>query len=551
MRMSEKNKEQSPRVLLIDDESIVAEIVSGMLTGQNDIALHYVCHAVDALPAAHGFFPTVILVDLKMPLIDGLALVSEFRQHEETRHVPMILLSSEENAELKVRAFDLGANDYLVKWPNKLEVVARIRYHSSAYLARKQRDDAFMSLRRSQEELLTRTRELAESQAALHHAQKMEAVGKLTGGVAHDFNNVLQIISGNLQLLSMETRELDGAQRRIAAAMEGVTRGAKLASQLLAFARRQPLQPAVINPGRLIRSMSELLRRALGAEADIEVKIDDDLWNTLVDPNQLENVILNLAINARDAMADSGRLIVRASNFIVRRSRPGISEGEYVLVSVADTGSGMGPDVLEHAFEPFFTTKPDGKGTGLGLSMAYGFVKQSGGHIEIDSMLGSGTTINIFLPRAREAEAECTESARDTVDGGNETILVVEDEPGVRVTTVEMLTRLGYRILQAEDGKSALDIIRSGEPIDLIFSDVVMPGGVRGPELARQAREMLPQVRILFASGYAEGDLARDGKLDPDVILLSKPYSGDVLARQIRRMLAVPDSSKPDDRISA
>lgn len=547
---------QHPNVLLIDDQTIVAEMVAHMLHEQNDIRFTHVADAESALDVALAVRPSVILVDLKMPMIDGFGVIRRFRADPDMGRVPMILLSAEDSPDLKVRGFADGANDYLVKWPDKLELVARVRYHSSAYFAHRQRDDAFLSLHKSRQDLLARTRELAESQAALHHAQKMEAIGKLTGGVAHDFNNVLQIISGNLQLMKMDTRGNDKVQRRIASAIEGVNRGAKLASHLLAFARRQPLQPVVIDAGALIRGMDELLRRSIGDMIVVETVVSADVWNTLADPNQLENVILNLAINARDAMDGDGKLTVSMANVTVDAHRaaeyPEMGQGEYVRIAVSDTGTGMTPEIMDRAFEPFFTTKPAGQGTGLGLSMAYGFVKQSGGHIDIRSAAGEGTTVNIYLPRARQAAVEMEGNlAVQPVFGGFETILVVEDEPDVRATTVELLSKLGYLTLQAQDAASALNIMESGIPIDLLFTDVMMPGPLRSADMARRAKALLPDIRVLFTSGYAEGGIVQGGQLDPGIRLLSKPYSGEDLARKVRHILKDRQPANVPDRPAA
>jgi PAS domain S-box-containing protein len=387
-----------------------------------------------------------------------------------------------------------------------------------------------------------RTRALEESQAALRQAQKMEAVGKLTGGVAHDFNNLLQIITGNLQLLQMDDCVSEHAQRRLATAIEAVDRGAKLAAQLLAFARRQPLQPIVINVGRLIRNMDDLLRRVLGESIAVETIVAGGLWNTYVDPGQLENVILNMAINARDAMGGEGKLTIEAGNAMLDDqyciAHADVAPGQYVLLAISDTGSGMSAEVMERAFEPFYTTKPEGKGTGLGLSMGYGFVKQSEGHIKIYSEVGHGSTIKIYLPRAHQAEMETPGISTGPVIGGVETILVVEDDPDVRGTVVELLTDLGYRVLKASDGQDALAIIHSGVPIDLLFTDVVMPGPVRSPELAKRAKALLPDVEVLFTSGYTENAIVHGGRLDTGVSLLSKPYRREDLARKIRQLFA-------------
>jgi signal transduction histidine kinase len=530
----------APNVMLIDDQHLAEDLIRHMLHDQPDIRLHYSSRAENALEIALDLSPTVVLVDLRMPTVDGLGVTRSLRSHPSTQKIPVVLLSSEDDAEVKAQAFAEGANDYMVKWPDKRELVARIRYHSSAYIAHRQRDDAFLSLHKSKQELLLRTQELAQSQAALHQAQKMEAVGQLTGGVAHDFNNVLQVINGNLELLRLLTEGNQAAQNRIAAASVGVDRGAKLAAHLLAFARRQPLQSVIVNAGDLLRGMDELLRRSIGDRTTVNTEVADDLWNTMADPSQLENVILNLAINARDAMDGSGTLTIRAVNAGPEGhtgEQPDNSRGRFVLIEVADTGAGMPPEVLERAFEPFFTTKPAGQGTGLGLSMAYGFVKQSGGHIRLESEPGCGTSVKIFLPHIDGDAVSGDESTSGPIFGGIETILVVEDEADVRATTVELLTNLGYMTLQAEDALSALAIIESGVHVDLLFTDVVMPGPLRSAEFADKARTLLPALQVLFTSGYSEGILAHGGRVDPQVSLLRKPYSVDALSQKIRHLL--------------
>uniref|UniRef100_UPI00358F653C response regulator n=1 Tax=Cupriavidus taiwanensis TaxID=164546 RepID=UPI00358F653C len=382
---------------------------------------------------------------------------------------------------------------------------------------------------------------LRHADAALRTAQKMEAIGNLTGGVAHDFNNLLQVIGGNLQLLSRDLADDDRAEPRLRNALAGVARGAKLASQLLAFGRRQPLAPRVVNLGRLVRTLDDMLRRALGDGIEIETVVAPDLWNTLVDPFQVENALLNLAINARDAMHGHGRLTLAARN-----ARPGEATGEpasaapmqYVLLSVTDTGVGMPPEVQERAFEPFFTTKPEGQGTGLGLSMVYGFIRQSDGHVKISSKPGRGTTVTLFLPRVLQDEDPDIDLDAGPARGGSETVLVVEDDEDVRATVVEMLASLGYHVLRARDAHSALAVVERGAPVDLLFSDVVMPGPLRSTELARKLRERLPDVGVLFTSGYADSAIVHDGRLDAGIELLSKPYTHEALARKVRHVLA-------------
>ena len=386
-------------------------------------------------------------------------------------------------------------------------------------------------------------REAAEAQ--LHQAQRMEAIGKLTGGVAHDFNNLLQVIGGNLQLVLNDLADQPRAQARLAVALEGVERGAKLASQLLAFGRRQPLEPKVVDLGRFVRRLDDMLHRALGEAIELETVVAGGLWKCLVDPAQFENALLNLAINARDAMDGGGRLTIEVGNAYLdddyTQRHTDVEPGQYVQLAVSDTGCGIPPELVERVFEPFFTTKPEGQGTGLGLSMVYGFTKQSGGHIKIYSELGHGTTLRLYLPRSRAREDEAAMLHANEpmpsrqIEG---TVLVVEDDEAVRHTVVEMVAGLGYRVLQAGDAAAALAIICSGVPIDLLFTDVVMPGPLRGPELAREAQIQLPDIAVLFTSGYTDNAIVHGGRLDEGTQLLSKPYTRAALARKLAQVLA-------------
>jgi PAS domain S-box-containing protein len=417
--------------------------------------------------------------------------------------------------------------------------------HGATVLAEKQRE-----LERTIGERTAALAELQTTQAALQHSQKLEAIGKLTGGVAHDFNNILQVIGGNLQLLKDAPGEMDG--KRLDAAVAAVQRGAKLAAQLLAFARRQPLQPRVVNPARVLQQMDELLRRALGETVEVETIGSAGLWNTMVDPYQLENVLLNLAINARDAMPGGGKLTIELGNAMLDdeyvAADHDLTPGQYVMFAISDNGTGMTKEVLERACEPFFSTKPEGQGTGLGLSMAYGFAKQSGGHFKLYSEVGHGTTVKMYFPRSYKAEAvEAPQAGQGKPVGGTETILVVEDDAAVQATVVQMLSSLGYRVMKADNAANALAILNSGLPIDLLFTDVVMPGEMRSPELARQARLIHPDIEVLFTSGYTQNAIVHDGKLDAGVQLLSKPYGRDQLARKVRQMLAKEGRPAPEE----
>jgi len=420
------------------------------------------------------------------------------------------------------------------------------RLYQAAQREIEQRTAAEAALQQLNEQLETRVVEEIEirrkAEAALQQAQRMESLGQLTGGVAHDFNNLLQLISGNLQLLGKDMAGNEKAERRIQNALTGVTRGARLASQLLAFGRRQPLEPKVINIGRLVRGLDEMLRRALGEETEVETTISGGLWNTFADPGQIENALLNLAINARDAMNGVGKLTIEVGNAFLSddyaRIHPEVTPGQYVMLAVTDTGVGIPPEIMDKVFEPFFTTKPEGQGTGLGLSMVYGFARQSNGHVSIYSEIGQGTTVKLYLPRSQDAEDVLVDIDQQAPLGGIETILVVEDDEEVRTTAVELLSDLGYRVLKAADAASALAIVESGIPIDLLFTDVVMPGPMRSPELARKARERLPGIGVLFTSGYTENAIVHGGRLDEGVNLLPKPYTREALARKVRHVLA-------------
>jgi len=394
------------------------------------------------------------------------------------------------------------------------------------------------------------TRDLTERRAAeeqLRQVQKMESVGQLTGGVAHDFNNLLTVIIGNLDALQRHLREpvadMERLRRSAENAMRGARRGESLTQRLLAFSRQQPLEPRSVDIGRLVAGMSDLLRRTLGEQIAIETALTGGLWQVEVDPNQLEVAILNLAINARDAMPDGGRLTLETANvFLDHAYAAGQSEvvpGQYVQLAISDNGAGMTPEVQARAFDPFFTTKDVGQGTGLGLSQVYGFVKQSRGHVKIYSEPGEGTTIKIYLPRLHiEQPVESPKEMPTAVRGqANETILVVEDDEDVRASTTEMLRDLGYTILEAENARSGLQLLDGHPEIRLLFTDVGLPGGMNGRQLADEARRRRRSLKVLFASGYARNAIVHDGRLDPGVELITKPFTQAILAARVRDIL--------------
>jgi len=383
---------------------------------------------------------------------------------------------------------------------------------------------------------------LRQAEDALRQAQKMEAVGQLTGGIAHDFNNMLGVIIGGLDLLQ---RRLDPEDQRTKRYIESVTeaanRAAALTQRLLAFSRQQPLRPEIIDVNRLLAGLSDLLQRSLGTDVRLETVLAGGLWRINADPNQLENALLNLCVNARDAMPEGGHLTIETRNAYLDEhyaaSNPEVTEGPYVLICISDTGEGMTEDVMAKAFDPFFTTKPVGKGTGLGLSQVYGFVKQSGGHLKLYSEVGNGTSAKIYLPRHMGLDAEQKQDDRDTVPGGSgELVLVVDDEPAVRQFSTEALVELGYRVVEADGGAAALRLLESCPEIELLFTDIVMPD-MNGKKLAEEAKRMRPDLKILFTTGYTRNAIVHNGVLDPDVDLIGKPFTVNELSLKIRTIL--------------
>jgi CheY-like chemotaxis protein len=376
----------------------------------------------------------------------------------------------------------------------------------------------------------------------------MEAVGQLTGGIAHDFNNLLAGIVGALDLMQTRLRQgrTGDLDRYVTAAMSSAQRASALTHRLLAFSRRQPLDPKPVEPNGLVAGMEDLLRRTIGPSIQLEMVLAGGLWRTLCDPVQLESALLNLSINARDAMPDGGRLTIETANAHLDSAYAAaardVAPGQYVCICVSDTGAGMSADVIARAFDPFFTTKPLGQGTGLGLSMVYGFAKQSEGHVKIYSELGQGTTVKIYLPRFRggtdaEDAASVVEEAPRAEAG--DTVLVVEDEPVIRDLVVEVLTELGYRTLEAADGPSGLKILNSRQRIDLLVTDVGLPG-MNGRQVADQARERRPGLKVLFITGFAENATLANGFLEPGMEMITKPFAMDALAAKIRQMIEEP-----------
>ena len=385
-------------------------------------------------------------------------------------------------------------------------------------------------------------RSLLLAQEALRQSQKMEAIGQLTGGIAHDFNNMLAIVLGSLDLLGRRLGDDDARARRyVDAATDGARRAATLTQRLLAFSRQQPLQPEPSNINRLVTGMSDLLRGSLGAGIQLETVLAGGLWPVNIDPNQLENVILNLGINARDAMNGEGKVTIETHNCELDdryvTAEIGVAAGQYVMVAVTDEGSGMPADVIAKAFDPFFTTKPTGQGTGLGLSQVYGFVKQSGGHVKLYSEVGVGTTVKLYLPRLFGADVSIAETSVDTVVGGDaELILVVDDEAAVRAVTVDSLRELGYHVIEADGAASALRLLADNPDVALLFTDIVMPE-TNGARLAEAARALRPGLKVLFTTGYTRNAVVHNGVVDAGVELIGKPFTFEALAAKVRSVL--------------
>lgn len=391
-------------------------------------------------------------------------------------------------------------------------------------------------------------------EAELRQSQKMEAVGRLTGGIAHDFNNLLSVIVGNMQLLTRSLQQTPRLLRQAETALNAAMRGGELIKRLLAFARQQVLEPRIVDLNALIGGMYELLRRSLTGDIEIHSQLGADTWFTRADPGQLENAVLNLVINARDAMPTGGAITIATRNVIIGTDRQpredGLTPGEYALVEVADTGAGMSAETLKRVFEPFFTTKEVGKGSGLGLSMVYGFVKQSGGHVHITSVLQQGTMVRLYFPRSQAGADEIQSEGADQADlpRGDETILVVEDNAEVRGTTLEILTSLGYRVHEAANGHQALERFMRHPDIALVFTDIMLPGGLLGPQLVEKLTERRAGLKVLLTSGFSDSSLMHRSLLDGSVELLPKPYQLEELARRVRALL---DGKEENKRVPA
>jgi PAS domain S-box-containing protein len=535
------------RVLVADDNSDMRDYLGRMLASRYEVVT--VADGEAALAEAERSRPDLVLTDVMMPRLDGFELLKRLRGTPRLRDIPVVVLSARAGEEAKVEGLQMGADDYLVKPFSGRELLARVAANIALARARSQNAEMLRQLNETLEQrVAAEVAERMKAEEALRQAQKMEAIGHLTGGVAHDFNNLLQVVLGNLDALK---RRIDGAVmpsrgeigRAVEAAMRGAERAANLTQRLLAFSRRQPLNPRPIDVNRLVSTMSELLRRMLGERIAIETVLGGGVWRISADLNQLESAILNLAVNARDAMPDGGKLTIESANASLDetyvRALQEVQPGQYVMLAISDTGIGMSKEVAAAAFDPFFTTKEPGHGTGLGLSQVYGFVKQSNGHVKIYSEPGDGTTVRIYLPRLMDEGAveEEVPTIPFAAGDGSETILVVEDDQAVRELNAAILRDLEYQVVEAEDGAKALKIIEARPNIRLLFTDVGLPGGLNGRQLADKALQSRPGLKVLFTTGYARNAIVHHGRLDPGIDLISKPFTVAALAAKIRELL--------------
>ncbi len=533
------------RVMVVENERVDALNLELRLTKLGYEISSLATSGSQALQAIERDKPDVVLMDVDIEgEIDGIETASRI---PNAYNIPVIYLTAYSEETTLQRARDTRAYGFLLKPISERELHATIqmvlerRRADTLVRESEQRQEALVQQRTA--ELREQIAERAKAEDALRQAQKMEAIGQLTGGIAHDFNNMLQVILGSLALLQKSLRLGRGqdADRLINSAMASANRAAGLTHRLLAFSRRQPLSPTVVDANHLIATMSDMVRQTVGEIIGVKLFPTVPLWAIRCDINQLESSILNLVINARDAMPEGGRLTIETENTslgVGLAAQMDLPPGNYVCISVSDSGTGMPPDVLAQAFDPFFTTKPTGAGTGLGLSMIYGFARQSEGYAKIYSEIGHGTTVKVYLPRFEgahpTAKAESLDDGASTCDG--ETILVVEDEAVVRSLVVEVLRTLGYSALEAADGPSGLTILQSSQRIDLLITDIGLPG-LNGRQLADSARARRAGLKVLFMTGYTENAAAANGYLEPGVELITKPFAIDALTTRIRKMI--------------
>jgi signal transduction histidine kinase len=579
------------RILVVEDSPTQAQQLQIILEAER-YAVDLAANAEIALQIFADQSFDMIISDIMMPGLSGYELCHRIKQDQRGHDIPVVLLSTLVDPMDIIRGLECGADNFITKPYEPDQLVDRIRTVFQNRRTRSQGKVAFgvevmflgrkfvvnsekeqildlliatfedivrtnRGLQESKAELVAakaqietyaldlerrvdeRTRQLIEQQQQLTQSQKMEAVGQLTGGIAHDFNNILTVIAGTIEILADAVADQPELAELTAMVDDAAQRGAELTQRLLAFARKQPLHPRVTDINELVIGAARLLRPTLGEHVEIESMLEDDAWPTLVDPGQLTTALVNLAVNSRDAMPNGGKLTLETGNIYLDEAyaevHREVAPGAYVMLAVSDNGTGIPAAILDKVFDPFFTTKEVGKGTGLGLSMVYGFVKQSGGHIKIYCEEGHGTSIKLYLPRATGREIDAVDLAKaPPAQGGTETILVVEDDPLVRQYVITQLVGLGYRAIPAANADEALLLIDQGTACDLLFTDVIMPGSRNGRELAGEVTQRRPGVKVLYTSGYSQSAIIHNGRLDPGVLLLTKPYRRADLAQMIR-----------------
>nr|WP_210344361.1 response regulator [Methylobacterium ajmalii] len=548
------------RILLLEDSDLDAELLGAVLEDADlAVALDRVISRNAFAAATAAGCHDIILADYVLPAFDGMSALAMARAH--CPEIPFVFVSGTLGEDVAVEALKNGATDYVTK--QRLDrlprVILRALSEARAHVLRRQAEQALRDLNESLEQRVAeRTRELAEANTALQHqiaereriedalrqAQRLEAVGQLTSGVAHDFNNLLTVIAGNIEFLERAVFD-DRSRRRLEMMRGAAERGARLTAQLLAFSRRQKLEPVPVQLNRTVASMRDLLQSSMGGSSRIEMTLQPDLWPALVDATQIELIILNLAINARDAMAVGGCLTIETANVRLTSPPARVEEpnpGEYAMVAVSDTGTGIPAEVLARVFEPFFTTKEVGKGSGLGLAQVYGFAKQSGGGVRIDTRVGEGTSVRVYLPRAageaalhelRPALADVS-LARDASD--KRVVLVVDDDSAVRDITTTRLAEAGYAVREAGSGLAAIQALEADAAVDLAVLDFAMPG-MNGVEVATVIRSRWPAIQILFVTGYADHTALSQVDVGGDDRVVQKPFRGEDLERKVASIL--------------
>ncbi|MCD8526095.1 MAG: response regulator [Alphaproteobacteria bacterium] len=521
-------------ILIIDDNSIDREAIRRSLPipyRDYELTVHEASNGREAVDLSHNQNFGCIFLDYRLPDMDGLAVLRALYDADSGQGpAPVVMMTGQGNEKVMIEALRWGAQDYIDK-DNITTAAIEIAMTKARELYE-----------------LRSSRKLAEEQ--LTQSQKMEAVGQLTSGVAHDFNNLLTVIIGNIHMVRRRLEKgleqnndplLEELQSKIDLMDSAAHKGAELVRRLMVFSRQRQLTQEVTDINNCVNETFELLTRTLGEAIEIDLILTDAPWPVSIDTGQFENALINLAVNARDAMKGIGKLTIETSNVILDDSytlqHPNVSEGPYVLVTISDTGSGIPPETLSRIFEPFYTTKQAGEGTGLGLSMVYGFIKQSGGHVNVYSEKDHGTVFRIYLPRVRVEEDALTSAQDATAPSGKETVLVAEDDDHVRHMACTMLERLGYKTLQAKNGNVAMELLKKEhKQIDVVFTDIVMPGGMSGIKLVQQMREYYPGIKVLYTSGYTENAIP-DYQLSVGEELISKPYRKETLAQKIRKVL--------------